>query len=272
MQSLQKFISSSDWSVGVLNRYADVLRENFDTPDQILEIYGGTDGQQFCDDLGIEEPEHRKIFERWFATLAESGAAAASEKGSNGKERMRHIDWSTGDLQCYARLLQENFDTPEQLAECYRTRLPDGSEVFDVDAFFEDLGIEDQLHRMLFRSWFDTLRIGPTPTACPSATASAGVPVAADPGQVFKSASALKDWVWSKDWSIGSLSRYADALEETFDGPWQLAAAYMDGNGSGKVFDSTLFFKDAGIEDSAHQDLFRAWIAKEHGALMKRPS
>lgn len=288
-----------------------MLRENFDTPDQVLEIYGGTDGKQFCDDLGIEDPEHRDIFRRWFETTSERGAATTGKKSGPGQEatsnsvagkhvfngarhleKVMQIDWSTGELQRYVSTLQENFDSPEQLAQCYSTLSPDGMEVFDAQSFFEDLGIEDPMHRMLFQSWFGTRGTRPAEAkaisepvpACPLAAEpakAAPVPMAtvataiprrlhAERPGLNLGTGTIKAWVWSKDWSVGTLAHYADELEDKFDCPEQIADAYIHGNGKGKVFNGAQFFADVGIEDAAHRGFFSAWFAKEHGAFLKQ--
>merc|ERR1719245_774628 len=81
----------------------------------------------------------------------------------------------------------------------------------------------------------------------------------------------MKDWVCSIDWFVGTLKQYARAFEENFDSPEQypdqIVEAYVQKKGKIKIFDDKQFFKDLGIEDASHRDLFRAWFAKEHEAL-----
>mmetsp|Transcript_16734 Transcript_16734/g.47624 ORF Transcript_16734/g.47624 Transcript_16734/m.47624 type:complete len:232 (-) Transcript_16734:121-816(-) len=219
---------------------------------------------------------------------------------------LEHTDWSTGVLQCYASSLEENFDGPEQLVDIYTKRSPSGQDIFDYKQFFEDVGVEDPAHRKLFESWFARGSAAPVATPLPVAAAArvaaafptAGVngvngvhshahaaqvaPKVATPTTDQHSMSGstpaagaslapMQDWIWDIDWSVGALGQYAKVFEDNFDDPDQfpdqVVEAYVLKNGNERTFDDKLFFEDLGIEDAAHRDLFRAWFAKEHGAL-----
>lgn len=226
---------------------------------------------------------------------------------------LEHTEWSIGALQRYASSLEENFDGPEQLVDIYTKRLPNGKETFDYKQFFEDVGVEDPAHRKLFEYWFSgkapvDRQNGvdkPLPQAAAARVTSAFPGVGINGAQTGTMANghvhaevvpnvtppnidsginrsltkggtgtaAMKEWVRSIDWFVGTLKQYEKAFEENFDNPEQypdqIVEAYVTKKGDEKIFDDKQFFKDLGIEDESHRDLFRAWFAMEHGARVK---
>jgi len=331
MQDLQAWLGDADWSSGTLGEYSSRLEENFDSPAQLREAYGGVDGgRRFCEDLGIEDPSHCELFEKWFALrggtgggVGGAGAAAGSrivsppampgktslgEAMPNGTatvhiddmtDLLARIDWSTGVLDQYLDALKEKFDGPAQIESIYSECQPDGTQVLDTRRLFDDLHIENQEHRKLFEAWFamqgGTAALGQGRGAAPfdpqgrhaipngiveqvrdqiespSKAAGGGVAKAAVVRAEGTSGRTIDDLLWSTDWVTGVLGHYAKVLEDNFDCPEQVSDAYVSVGGVNRTFDDQQFFDDVGIKDAEHRKLFSAWFAKEHDATPKSP-
>ncbi|CAJ1367910.1 unnamed protein product [Effrenium voratum] len=71
---LRKWLKSVDGGKGFLMQYEEPLMANYDTLEQIMELYvtpPGDDGkiaidQTFFDDLKVEKTGHKRLFEKWF--------------------------------------------------------------------------------------------------------------------------------------------------------------------------------------------------------------
>ncbi|OLP97045.1 hypothetical protein AK812_SmicGene20668 [Symbiodinium microadriaticum] len=70
---LDQWLRSVDHGKGFLLQYEQALQSNYDTLEQIMDLYvtTGDDGratidQQFFSDLSVEKVGHRRLFEKWF--------------------------------------------------------------------------------------------------------------------------------------------------------------------------------------------------------------
>lgn len=66
-------LSIKDWLAGLddsgfVTQYHDQITSNFDSLDQIVDIYvrGGELDKQFFEDVGIKKLGHKRLFEKWF--------------------------------------------------------------------------------------------------------------------------------------------------------------------------------------------------------------
>lgn len=159
-----EWLRGVDWSTGVLGPYRDRLAKTFAHPGQAAEAYIAPaasgrrprfDSKRFCEDLGVED-EHRWLFEAWFlAAFDAEPLAPVAPATSPPHGRQNHLDawlaesnWCLGELHGhYGEVLRENFDQPSQIVDAYVR----GS-VFNHEQFFEDIGVEDERHRELFRA------------------------------------------------------------------------------------------------------------------------
>jgi len=70
---LRTWLYDIDDGTGLLNVYADTISSEFDTVEQLIEIYQGktpagklTLNASFFSDVGVEDEDHKKLFLDWF--------------------------------------------------------------------------------------------------------------------------------------------------------------------------------------------------------------
>ena len=86
---------------GSLQVYAIALEDTYDTISQIKKLYCGEGGfdESFFDDLGIEDPEHRRLFSAWFSITALLEPLQKLEAVHGARSSTRALDSSTEGLQ-----------------------------------------------------------------------------------------------------------------------------------------------------------------------------
>jgi len=179
---------------GELDHHVGALRESFDSPGQILDIYmvSGPRGGKVLDshffaDLGVDREQEIRLFKEWFVRQPGAGAAAAASTPASRSRAspdpaaqpgsdvatlrprfgslaqwLQEVD-PAGSLSCYLSRLIENFDNTSQITETYVSVAKAGSRRQHSAGrgkkildhdFFTDLGVEDEEHRELFKAWF----------------------------------------------------------------------------------------------------------------------
>lgn len=246
---------------GGLDQYLTDLEENYDSVDQIEELYvtvsGGKkklDAQLFAD-LGIDLAAHRTIFTSHFegssgATAAVAGGASMEPAGSLSLSAwLEQVDPS-GGLNCYRKDVEDNYDDVDQIVDLYLQDAPSGGGKVLDGQFFEDLGVASAAHISLFKAWFEKNHGPPQvpPPAAPVALAgSKGGPAT------------IAEWLREVDPS-GSVEALVAEFEDNYDDVDQIRDLYHVEKNGAKVLDEQLF-EDMGIKDSALKARFRSWFS-----------
>jgi len=76
-QSFREWLEKMDESRYLL-QYHDQIAENFDSLEQVVDIYfkNGEIQKAFFDDAGIKKLGHRRIFEKWFSDTFGTGSSS----------------------------------------------------------------------------------------------------------------------------------------------------------------------------------------------------
>lgn len=240
-------------STGGTMQYLSALEHGYDSPAQVVALYtaGERSGPkldpQFFADIGIKDSLHRRRFEEWFSGQEEDHSLPPLQTAQQATFPALFSDWLTlvdpkGSLSIYAVLLQESYDSPKQIQMLYQKAA--GAPLDPL--FFADTGIEDETHQQLFKDWF-----GDCSTA---ASSPAKTPIL----------QAFHNWLRQVS-SDGTLDEYAETFSDFLKSPEQLMELYIRPGANGKTLDETLF-DDAGMENAAHQQLFKDWFAKHCGS------
>jgi len=238
--SLRKWLADADWSVGTLQQYLDFLQENFDSPAQLSEIYSklGADGSrafdfaQFFEDVGVQDPLHRRLFQSWFSCPDPDGAperaAGRARADSLGEDRRPPPPSSGaagaggGAVGRGSGLAAETSPGPKVAAAA-----ASGAEVGGrAGATRSGAKLEDWL------------------------------------GSPELSSGVLARY----------RRQFEDNFDDPALYPNQLSDAYVLKCGDRWVFDEASFFGDLGIEDPGHRELFRAWFREQFGAVGRAAS
>lgn len=147
------------------------------------------------------------------------------------------------DLGAYEASLVGKYDHPAQVVAIYASL----GGTLDPQ-FFEDAGIANVAHRRFFAAWFATLREDVAAKIAPWTPRSSA--------RFADIRGGFSHWLEAVD-PNGGLTKYAAALASLYDSPAQVVAVYATPSGG---LDAE-FFKDAGVQDSAHEALFRSWFA-----------
>lgn len=151
---------------GALARYGPGLSEAFNSVQEMVETYivsGGAFDRQFFTYFSVDHPDHRQLFEDWFAEQTDfqsspkfktaSTSAFPSTKKNPFSAWLNEVDASGNNgLAQYLDVVEDNFDTVKQISELYSR----SDEL--VMQFFEDVGVTRPAHQNLFRNWFHSQR------------------------------------------------------------------------------------------------------------------
>lgn len=197
--SIEEWLLLADAGTGRLLGYGPALLRNFDSVEQIAALYLESDGEprlamQFFEDVGIEKPDDRKLFQATFAGSRRrcSGEAWASQRSPRPVAQSCHggdtmlaagfrpwllqVD-PTGSLsEEYGATLLDLYDTPEQVLRLYVEQPPRGDAPGKWSGqFFEDAAIRAE-HQGFFEEWLHQANAAGTTAAVagPEAVLSGG--------------------------------------------------------------------------------------------------
>lgn len=189
-------------------------------------------------------------------------------------EWLREVD-PCGCLLVYLRLLEENYDSVEQVMDVYVQADALGVGALDPQ-FFEDTRVEDSQHQQLFTRWF-AAEFGAQSSSRTTQGSNQGS--GADNGDTNGSVGSGEpttpprtppDWrrVSVEEWLRSILevfpSQYAQRLKERYENADALLRArILPGPGCWSL--DPQLFTDAGIESKHHQRLIQDWFTREHG-------
>lgn len=194
-------------------------------------------------------------------------------------EWLREVD-PGGCLLKYLRLLEENYDSVEQVMDVYVQADALGVGVLDPQ-FFEDTRVEDTQHQQLFACWFATEFGAQSSSVTQGSNREAPLSSSGgDNGDINGSVGSSgepttpprtpPDWrrVSVEEWLRSILevfpARYAHRLKERYENADAiLRARVLVGPGCPSL--DPRLFTDAGIESKHHQRLIQDWLASEHG-------
>lgn len=180
MQKDLESLEAIDWSVGVLEPYLERLRQRFVKPQQIVDkyVHKVPSGNfrldpSFFDDFGVDNFQHRTIFEAWFLrSVSEAPAHAACHVGPPRRARsatprpacasreqqlrlsinawLESMDHGKGIfLQDYGSHIAQRFSSVAAVVDQYV------SSTGQLDpAFFSDFKVKKIGHRRLFERFF----------------------------------------------------------------------------------------------------------------------
>merc|ERR1740129_1590329 len=154
---------------GGCDRYLKDIEDNFDSVEQIAELYASAEGAsqkldpQLFDDLGVEDEAHRELFAKHFEGIlaAEPAKSVPVEKSAEAAKPTKVLsmaDWlrlvdPSGGCNSYLKDLEENYDGVDQIEELYV--VANGAKRSLDPQFFDDLGIENTSHKALFTKHFE---------------------------------------------------------------------------------------------------------------------
>lgn len=267
----------SDWlrkvdPSGALDCYLAVLEEHGDVDtveDYQVSLGGGRFrlDESFFADFGIVDLQHRGLFIRHFAgprdapsqvephesesktVTREADHDAICEQATRPPVKESCMDgfesWlgaidPSGSLDGYLAALEENFDF-EEIDKLYLVH--DGARTALRDEFFDDIGVENETHKQLFKSFYvGNVSVQPR---CVSLDRSHGAKV---PDATL--GCSFAQWLREVD-SSGDLDGYLIALEEHCGSVDELTAEFI----------STL-----GVSEARHQRKFDAYFQRPGSA------
>lgn len=152
---------------------------------------------------------------------------------------------AAGLLDGYKKALEETYDNPRQVMECYIGS--DGQ----VDAqFYKDVGIELAAHRRAFAE------------AMTRRLKAEQVPLEAAAEIASLESRGFRDWLLALDSGEGALLCYLETLQENYDDVEQLVDLYVFEGPAGIAFDRQML-ADLDVADGRHAALFEAWFYSE---------
>lgn len=297
-QHWEKFLEDV-FSAESLDKYKGVLEENFSNVAQIEAVYISSDGSgrrmldpRFFEELGVENPHHRQLFESWFAKECGCGVLGKS-KTSGGKRitsgdsqrvlgsidgadlarsiavRFRGVSleqwlWEVDHTGALVDVHRDHavayYDGLEQLIELYLDVGADGP-TLDYAQLFADLGVEDRSHQRCLQSWFEK-SCGVVPSLPRSASNGSKFSCFRGRAAHHRLGSDLYQWLDEVDWSHGSLAQYASAFADRFESPVQVTEQYKCTRPQGEQTVDERFFQDLGIQSADHRRLFELWFRR----------
>lgn len=263
--SFAAWLREVDLGASSLLCYVNHFEENFDSVEQILQVYRSRGQHGWCDlhssffrDMCANDRDHQARFLEWFRRRCQPPVGDVDFRVAL-HVWLRDVAGSAPSLLRYLPHLESNYDTVAQIIKLYS--IPEG-----IDAvFFADACIVDMGHQELFKQWFRKLN---ECDRSPSKRSGETAKTKADTGSSDLTASICVAGVSFDSWlrEVGNLCQYTEMFTEIFDTPEQVVRLYVEGFPAAW---SPQFFHDMPFL-AAHKPLFESWLRETTPRLSER--